>query len=132
MKAYLTVNSVDDIEEEAPEIIEIYEDPPEGANPEDDDDPFIGEDGTLIVETDELEIDADFPLNEFPQELSFPVNFTGWDETEERMAAVHGLGTHFPAEVTITLQKKWMDDKGRSRAFYLVNAEHKLLLKFLD
>ena len=124
MKIYLTVSCVDDIEEEAPEIIEIYEDPPEVANPEDDDNPFIGKDGTLNVETDELEIDADFPLDDFPQNLSFPVTFTGWDETEERMQSAHGLETQLPAEVTITLQNKWTDDSGRSRAIYIVHATH--------
>lgn len=124
MKVFISVGSVEEIEEEAAEAIEIYEDPPDGANPENADDPLIGEDGALVVEADELEIDADFRLDDFPQELSFSVNFIGWDETEEKMAAVHGLETHLPAEVTITLQKKWRDDSGRNKALYAVTAEH--------
>lgn len=122
----MSVDNVAQIEEEAAEVIEIYEDPPEGANPEDDDDPFIGEDGVLVVETDELEVDAGFPLDDFPEELSFPVDFIGWDETEERVAAVHGLQTHEPAEVTITLQKKWLDESGRSKALYYVKAKYEI------
>ena len=72
----------------------------------------------MVVGTDELEVEADFPLGDFPQELSFPVTFIGWDETEERMAAAHGLETH----LTITLIKKWENDFGKNMALYSVVA----------
>ena len=124
MRARISIQSIEELEQEAADVIEIYEDPPEGANPEDDDDPYLGEDGTLVIETKELEVEADFPLDEFPEELSFPVSFIGWDETEERMAEVHGLETHSPAEVTLTLKKKWRDKSGKSLAIYLVAAGH--------
>ena len=124
MKEYLSVSFTEEIEEKASEVIEIYEDPPDEADPENDDDPYIGEDGILVVETDELEIYSDFSLDDFPEELSFPVNFIGWGETEERMAAAHGLESHSPANVTIRLQKKWRDVSGRSKAIYKVTAEH--------
>ena len=66
MKSTISVLQADDIEELAAEVIEIYEAPPEGANPEDDDDPHLGEDGILFVETDELEEAA----NELPTKSS--------------------------------------------------------------
>ena len=124
MKSRISVLTVDELEELAAEVIEIYEAPPEGANPEDEDDPHLGENGILFVETNELEVEADFPLDDFPEEATFSVIFIGWDETEERMAEAHGLETHLPAEVKITLKKKWLSDSGKSMAIYGVSAEH--------
>jgi len=122
MKAQISIHSVEELEKAAADVIEIHEDAPDGANPEDPDDPYLGEEGILVVETDELEVEADFPLDDFPQELSFSLNFIGWDETEKRMAAAHDLETHLPAEVTITLIKKWENDFGKNMALYSVVA----------
>jgi hypothetical protein len=120
MKACIFVDTPEEIEEEARAAIQIFENPPEGADPEDEDDPHIGEDGTLVLETTELEVEGGFPLSEFPQELDLYVDFTGWDETEERVEAVHGLESHEPADVTITLKRKWQDASGKSVALYAV------------
>jgi hypothetical protein len=81
MKARISISSVEDLEEEAAGAVEVYENAPEGANPGDDDDPYNAEDGTLVVGTEELEIEGDFPSEDFPKQLSFPVDFIGWDET---------------------------------------------------
>lgn len=124
MKAHISIDSVADLEEEAAEAIVIHEDAPDGANAEDDEDPHIGEDGTLVIDTDELEVETNSPLADFPQELSFPISFIGWDETEERVAAIHGLETHLPAEVTITLVRKWQSKSGKNVALYTVVAVH--------
>jgi hypothetical protein len=120
VKAHISIHSLEELEGEAANAIEIYEDAPDGASPEYDDDPHLVEDGILVVGTDELEVEADFPLGDFPQELSFPVTFIGWDETEERMAAAHGLETH----LTITLIKKWQSKSGKNIALYGVAAVH--------
>jgi hypothetical protein len=124
VKTHISVDSVADLEEEAAYTIVIYEEAPDGANADDDADPHLGEDGTLVVETDRLEVESDFPLADFPRELSLPVSFMGWDETEDRMADAHGLQVHPPAEVTITLVKKWQSKSGRSIALYSVEAVH--------
>ncbi len=123
MKTHIHIHSIDELEEEAADAVGIYEDPPDGANPENDDDPLLGEEGILVVETEKLEVMADFPIEDFPEELSFPVSFIGWDETYERMEEVHGLETHQPADVTISLRKKWKAESGKSIALYDVSAE---------
>lgn len=124
MKAHISIRTVEELEEEAADAIVIHEDPPDGACPEDEDDPYLGEEGTLVVDTEELEVEADFVPDDFPETLSFPVRFAGWDDTEERMASVHGLETHLPAQVTITLVRKWSSDSGTSIAVYRVEAIH--------
>jgi hypothetical protein len=124
MKARISISSVEDLEEEAAGAVEVYENAPEGANPGDDDDPYNAEDGTLVVGTEELEIEGDFPSEDFPKQLSFPVDFIGWDETEASMEDAHGLETHLPAEVTIRLERKWLSESGKSMAIYRVTAEH--------
>jgi len=122
-KVRISISSVEELEEEATEAIEVYEDPPEGADPTDEDDPHIGEDGTLVVETEKLEVEADFPIEEFPEETSLYVSFIGWDDTEELMEAAHGLERHPPAEVTITLKTKRRTKAGKSVALYAVSVE---------
>lgn len=124
MKARISVKSVEEIEDEAAEAVEVYESPPKGANPEDDDDPFLGEDGVLELDTGELEVEATFSLGDFPAELSLRVPFIGWDETEARMAAAHGIEMHLPASVTGTLERSWVSESGKSMALYQLAVGH--------
>ncbi len=124
MTSRLVVSEPEDIEDAVSEAVSVHEDPPQGVNPNDDDDPHLGEDGILTVEPDQIEIEGDFGREEFPEKESFPVDFLGWDHTEEREAAVHGLQTHEPADVTITLEKSWTEKRGKSVGLYRVQAEH--------
>jgi hypothetical protein len=114
----ILIGNIDELSEEICDIIELYEDPPKGANPEDDDDPYIGEDGTLVLDTKEIEIEATFDPEEFPDNITVYVNYIGWDYTDERAAAVYGMETHEPAEVYLTLRKKWNGEDEESLAIY--------------
>jgi hypothetical protein len=144
MKANISIQAIDDIEEVAQEVMHIYENPPGGAKRSEDyeddnegntndlfDYPYAGEDGLLEVfssdnykEIDQLEIEADFSIDEFPDEFGFNMSYIGWDETESRMAALHGLDYHGPARVILTLKNKWIDPSGKSIALYDVAVEH--------
>jgi len=110
-------NSIEDFIEEAQTEIEIYEDPPEGANPEEDDDPYIGEEGVLSLETREVEWVTGLKVDELPDNLSFTVGYIGWDEDED---AVHGLEAHDPANVKITLLKKWKSDESTHAVYSIL------------
>ena len=118
MKAHIFVGTSAEIKEEASVAIEIHEEPPEWADPDTENGPRGG-DGTLVLETSELEVEADFPLSEFPEELGLSVNYIGWDEKGEWLR-LYGFELHTPADVTITLKRKWQDDKGKSVALYAV------------
>ena len=123
-KKRISVERPNDLEDVAAEAIYVGEDPPEGADPADDDDPHIGEDGILTVEPEQLEVECDPGTGDLPPELCFPISFFGWDYTEEREAAARGLETVPPADVTITLQKTWTERSGRIVGLYKVKAEH--------
>jgi hypothetical protein len=125
MKISVKVQSVEELEELCAGLIEIHEAPPAGANPEDAEDPFIGEEGILTVETDEIEVEAVFSVDVFPDNISIEVLYTGWDETLERVDDAHGLETHSPAVATMQLENKWLDNTTKkSVAIYKVSAEH--------
>jgi len=132
MKAYISITSIEELEREALNAIEIYEDRPETLNSEeededededeDNDDLFMDEPGDMILETDELEVEADFPLDEFPAVLSFPAELINKGENED-ISTVRNLDSKYVADVIITLKKKWKDNSGRSMAIYDVDLD---------
>lgn len=130
MKAYISIISIEELEREAQTAIEIYEDRPETMNSEeedeeeeeDNDDLFIDEPGDMILETDELEVEADFPLDEFPAVLSFPADLINKGENED-ISTVRNLDSKYVADVIITLKKKWKDHSGKSMAIYDVDLD---------
>jgi len=132
MKAYISITSIEELEREALNAIEIYEDRPETLNSEeededededeDNDDLFMDEPGDMILETDELEVEADFPLDEFPAVLSFPADLINKGENED-ISTVRNLDSKYVADVIITLKKKWKDNSGRSMAIYDVDLD---------
>ena len=124
MRVDITIDDPEELEEMAVDIIAIYEDPPEGANPENPDDPLIGEDGVLVVGTEKITVQANFDQDLLSDDLSFSVNYIGWDETLERMEEIHGLEPHPPAWVTLSLKRSWKSETGEILAEYSVSAEH--------
>jgi hypothetical protein len=128
MKSYISINSVEELEREALNAIEIYEDRPEDPDPdeedvdEDNDELFMDDPGDVVLETDELEIEADFPLDEFPGVLSFSVDLLSREEDED-LSPIRNLDSKHVAEVTITLKEKWTDSAGKSMALYDVDLD---------
>ena len=128
-KTYISITSIEELEREALNAIEIYEDRPEDLDPEEDeeedednDDLFMDEPGEMILETDELEVEADFPLGEFPNILSFPAELINREEPEE-ISTVRNLDSKYAADIIITLKKKWKDQSGKSMAIYDVDLD---------
>lgn len=129
MKTYISINSIEELEREALNAIEIYEDRPENLDSEEDeeeeennDDLFMDEPGDMILETDELEVEADFPLDEFPTVLSFPADLVNRGEDED-ISTIRNLDSKYVADVIITLKKKWKDRSGKSMAIYDVDLD---------
>lgn len=133
MKAYISISSVEELEREAINTIEIYEDRPEDPDSEDEDDDdeygyndsddiFMDEPGDIVLETDELEVEADFPPDEFPGILSFSVDLISKAE-DEGVLPVRNLDSKYMADVVITLKKKWKDKSGKSIAIYDVDLD---------
>lgn len=129
MKTYISITSIEELEREALNAIEIYEDRPEDLDSEEDDeededndDLFMDEPGDMILETDELEVEADFPMAEFPAVLSFPADLVNREE-QEGISTARNLDSKYVADVIITLKKKWKDDSGKSMAIYDVDLD---------
>ena len=128
-KTYISITSIEELEREALNAIEIYEDKPEDPDPEEDeeedednDDLFMDEPGDMILETDELEVEADFPLDEFPTVLSFPAELIDREE-HEAISTVRNLDSKYVADIIISLKKKWKDPSGKSMALYDVDLD---------
>ena len=129
MKAYISISSVDELEKEAINAIEIYEDRQEDLDPdegeeedEDSENLFMDEPGDIVLETDELEVDADFSLDEFPGILSFSIDLLGRDD-DEGLSTPRNLDSKHMADVVITLKKSWTDPSGKSMALYDVDLD---------
>jgi hypothetical protein len=128
MKAYISINSIEELEREALNAIEIYEDRPEDLDSDDDeedeenDDLFMDDPGDVVLETDEIEIEADFPLDEFPSVLSFSVDLLNRGEDED-LSDIGNLDSKHIAEITLLLREKWTDPAGKSMAVYDVDLD---------
>ena len=129
MKTYISINSIEELEREALNAIEIYEDRPDDIDSEEDEeededneDLFMDEPGDIILETDELEVEADFPLDEFPSVLSFPADFIDKGENED-ISTVRNLDSKYVVDVIMTLKKRWKDNSGKSMAIYDVDLD---------
>ena len=129
MKTYISINSIEELEREALNAIEIYEDRPDDIDSEEDEeededneDLFMDEPGDIILETDELEVEADFPLNEFPSVLSFPADLINKEQNDD-LSTVRNLDSKYVADVIITLKKRWKDKSGKSMAIYDVDLD---------
>ena len=129
MKAYISISSVDELEKEAINALEIYEDrqddldPDEGEDEdEDNENLFMDEPGDIVLETDELEVEADFPADEFPGILSFSIDLLDRDD-DEGLSAPRNLDSKHMADVVITLKKIWNDPSGKSMALYDVDLD---------
>lgn len=129
MKTYISINSIEELEREALNAIEIYEDRPDDTNSEEDEeededneDLFMDEPGDIILETDELEVEADFPLDEFPSVLSFPADLIDKGQNDD-LSTVRNLDSKYAADIIITLKKRWKDHSGKSMAIYDVDLD---------
>jgi hypothetical protein len=76
----------------------------------------------MILETEELEVEADFPLDEFPTVMSFPADLIN-REDQENISSARNLDSTYVADVIITLKKKWKDNSGKSIALYDVDLD---------
>ena len=129
MKTYISITSIEELERETLNALEIYEDRLEDVDldeeeeeEEDNDDLFMDEPGEIILETDELEVEADFPLDEFPAVLSFPLDLADREEYED-ISSVRNLESRYVGDVIITLKKKWKDKSGKSMGLYDVDLD---------
>lgn len=129
MKAYISISSVDELEKEAINALEIYEDKQEDLDQdegededENNEDLFMDEPGDIVLETDELEVEADFPPDEFPSILSFSIDLLDRDD-DEGLSAPRSLDSKHMADVVITLKKIWNDPSGKSMALYDVDLD---------
>ena len=129
MKAYISISSVDELEKEAINALEIYEDKQEDLDQDEGEDEdennevlFMDEPGDIVLETDELEVEADFPPDEFPSILSFSIDLLDRDD-DEGLSAPRSLDSKHMADVVITLKKSWSDPSGKSMALYDVDLD---------
>ena len=129
MKTYISINSIEELEREALNAIEIYEDRPDDIDSEEDEeededneDLFMDEPGDIILETDELEVEADFPLDEFPSVLSFPADLINKEQNDD-LSTVRNLDSKYVVDVIMTLKKRWKDNSGKSMAIYDVDLD---------
>ena len=114
------IDGISDLENALEKEIEVQEEAPDGWEDFDPEGTEEAENGVLIVELAEVQVDCEEPAD-FPDEVVITgVDYWAWWETSEMSEAAHGTALH-PAAVVHCTRKRILSP---SSAIYEFSAEH--------